>query len=96
MAEGNLHRYWCDGITFGSFFFEDERPRLLGNAWMCDGQGKFEEWRCELLLPQHYKSLEDIDWDKLLPPDNVTRWLAIDPRRRFIQLEPMAAVPDLT
>jgi hypothetical protein len=30
-----------------------------------------------------------------MPGDNVTRWLAVDKERRFIQIEPAAAVPNL-
>jgi hypothetical protein len=40
-------------------------------------------------------SREEIDWAALLPPKNVTRWMSFDERRRYIEIEPAAAVPDL-
>jgi hypothetical protein len=30
-----------------------------------------------------------------MPPDDVTRWLAVDRERQLIQIEPGVAVPDL-
>jgi hypothetical protein len=30
-----------------------------------------------------------------MPPENVTRWLAVDEDRKLIQIDPGEAVPDL-
>jgi hypothetical protein len=40
-------------------------------------------------------SREEIEWASLLPPPNVTRWMAFDESRQYIEIEPAVAVPDL-
>jgi hypothetical protein len=95
MTEQALHRYWCDGIYGESYFINERRPRILGHAWICQG-GHQEEWKFELLLPHRVKSRDQIDWAALLPPANVTRWLAVNVDGKFIQIEPAVAVPDLS
>jgi hypothetical protein len=47
-----------------------------------------------LFLPNPARSRDDINWESLLPPDGMTRWIAIDEPRRILQIEPGAAVPD--
>jgi hypothetical protein len=94
MVESRLSDYWCDGI-FGELYLVNEpRPRILGAAWIA-GRRHYGEWKFELLLPHPVRSREDIEWAALLPADDVTRWLTVDKERRFIQIEPAAAVPDL-
>jgi hypothetical protein len=51
MSERNLHRYWCDGIVGEVYFVNQRPPRILGHAWICEGD-KQEEWKVELLLPR--------------------------------------------
>jgi hypothetical protein len=95
MTEGHLSEYWCDGISGETYFITGRRPRILGHAWICLASKTMEEWQFELLLPHRVRSREHIDWAALMPADDVTRWLAVDLERRFIQIEPAAAVPDL-
>lgn len=42
MSEGNLSRYWCDGVMLGAFILDDPEPRLLGQAWICEGSRQSE------------------------------------------------------
>jgi hypothetical protein len=84
---------WCDGIAPGAYWLAEQPPRIDGEAWI--GYGTTTDvWRFTLFLPGPVRSREDIEWSSLLPPDGVTRWLAIDERRRILQIEPAAAVPD--
>jgi hypothetical protein len=94
MTEMRLHEYWCDGFAPASYFVSEVPPRILGYAWICKGNDQ-REWKFELYLPAPVASPDDIDWATLFPPDNVTRWLAVDKDRKLIQIEPSAAVPDL-
>lgn len=95
MADGRLRNKWCDGVSLTSFLLTDEaKPRIMGIAWICEGAHQ-EEWRLELLLPRPLASEAEINWEELLPPENMTRWLALDEKRKLIQIEPSAAVPDL-
>jgi hypothetical protein len=83
---------WCDGIGPEMYILSGYRPRILGRAY-CGASGQ-EEWKFELLLSRSYESLDDIDWQSLLPASDVTRWLYFDRQRKFLQIEPAAAVPD--
>ena len=53
------------------------------------------DWEFTLFLNHPVASKAEIDWSAHLPPENVTRWLALDPSSKRIQIEPSAAVPDL-
>jgi hypothetical protein len=94
ISESQLSNLWCDGVMLGTFLLDDPRPRILGTAWICEGV-KQEEWRVELLLPKRLKPPGEVKWEQLLPPEDVTRWLAVDRQKKFVQIEPAAAVPDL-
>jgi hypothetical protein len=48
-----------------------------------------------LLLPRPFGARDEIDWASLLPPGNVTRWMAFDEGRQYIEIEPAVAVPEL-
>jgi hypothetical protein len=93
MPRKHLGALWCDGIAPGIYWLSDEPHRIEGDAWI--GYEDTNVWRFTLFLPKPVRSREEIEWSSLLPPENVTRWLAIDERRRILQIEPAAAVPDL-
>jgi hypothetical protein len=95
MPKRHRSAYWCDGICPELYFLADTPPYIGGHAWICTDQQQ-DEWKFEFFLPQKYESREQIDWAALLPPENVTRWIALDEERKLIQIEPAAAVPDLT
>jgi hypothetical protein len=61
----------------------DPRPRITGKAWICNGPQQ-AEWDFALVLPRPFGAAEEIDWASLLPPPNVTRWMAFDEGRRYI------------
>lgn len=84
---------WCDGFDPHVYWLDDPEPRITGKAWIY-GAGP-SMWDFTLLLPQQYASYDDVEWALLLPPDNVTRWLAVDMRRCQLEIEPAVAVPDL-
>jgi hypothetical protein len=94
MPERRLQHLWCDGFIPSQYQLNDSRPRITGKAWICNGPLQ-DEWDFALLLPGPAQSPEEIDWASLLPPENVTRWMALDEGRRYIEIEPAVAVPDL-
>ena len=53
------------------------------------------EWEFTLMLPRNYDTREEIDWTALLPAENMTRWIALDEDRKYIEIDPAAGVPDL-
>jgi hypothetical protein len=94
MTETGLNKLWCDGIGPEAYLLTDMRPRILGHAWICEDRQQ-QDWRFELLLSNPVASRDEISWKSLLPPENVTRWLAVEKRKKFLQIEPSAAVSDL-
>ena len=85
---------WCDGFAPGAYFLSDSTPRIAGFAWI-GYTTNTDEWRFTLFLPGPVSNRDEIKWEALLPPEDVTCWLAIDEPRRRLQIEPAAAVPDL-
>jgi hypothetical protein len=93
MSERRLRYLWCDGFIPGEYLLDDPRPRITGRVWIGNGPQQ-AEWAFTLLLPGSYRSREAIDWASRLPPEDVTRWLALDEAGRRIEIEPAVAVPD--
>ncbi len=87
-------RYWCDGFIPDNYALDDLVPRIEGRVWMVNGQ-RDELWSFTLLLDQPVSSAEEVDWASLLPPEGVTRWLTLDPRKKHLVVEPSVAIPDL-
>lgn len=94
MGDRDVRSLWCDGLIAESYHLGDERPHITGRAWIGRGPREQTEWRFTLLLPQGVRSLELNDWSAMLPPDNVTRWLALDHHARHMEIDPAAAMAD--
>ena len=90
MPEKRLRGLWCDGFVPAQYVLNSPPPRITGRCWICNGP-KQAEWEFALLFPKPFRSREDIDWATLLPPENVTRWIAFDERRQYIEIEPAVA-----
>ncbi len=93
MADRQHRRYWCDGLNPECYELECPAPCITGQAWICEGRNQ-EEWPFTFFLPARAASADAIDWAALLPPEEVTRWLTLDPYGKRIEMEPAAAVPD--
>ncbi len=93
IPDNQLRCLWCDGFTPRQYHLDDPAPRVEGQAWICKGSQQ-DEWEFTLFLPTGIGSRAEIPWASLLPPEDVTRWLALDRGRKRIQIEPAAAVPD--
>jgi hypothetical protein len=93
LPERRDRRWWCDGFIPVDYNLEGPTPRITGHAWICDGP-KQSEWEFSLLLPRSTTTREAIDWQALLPPDDVTRWMSFDEESRSIEIDPAAATPD--
>jgi hypothetical protein len=93
IAERRLQSWWCDGFLPNQYLLDEHRPRITGKAWICDGPHQ-AEWEFALLLPRRFRTRGEIEWAALLPPANVTRWVALDEGRQYIEIEPAVAVPE--
>jgi len=85
MQNWDLCHHWCDGLTPELYYLGHSEPRIAGRAWICYGQQRQEEWPFTLFLPAPVGSRDEVDWAALLPPENVTRWLAFDAASKRIQ-----------
>jgi hypothetical protein len=94
LPQRRYHYFWCDGFEPSLYLLDGPSPRITGRAWICNGQQQ-ADWEFALLLPRQFGSREEIDWAALLPTYDVTRWMAFDERRGYIEIEPAVAVPDL-
>jgi hypothetical protein len=94
MKDRGLRHLWCDGFVPERYLLSGPEPRVTGRAWVGHGTRQ-AEWTFTLFLPRPVGSREGVDWAALLPPEGVTRWLALDPAGKHLQIEPAAAVPDL-
>ena len=83
---------WCDG--FEARFLDPEAHRIRGRAWVGLGPRSMERWTFELLLPHSVSTLQEVAWSDLLPPNDVTAWLSVDPDRKHLVIAPDEAVPE--
>jgi hypothetical protein len=93
MPENHFRFLSCDGLIPEQYLLDVSSPCIKGWAWIGNGQ-KQEQWTFTLFLNHPVGSRSEIEWDALLPPQNRTRWLAVDPVGKRIQIEPSAGVAD--
>lgn len=94
MPERRYQYFWCDGFLPRDYLLDNPEPQITGRCWICFGSVQ-TEWDFALLVPGSARSRADIDWAAILPAENVTRWMSFDENRRYIEIEPAVAVPDL-
>ncbi len=93
LPDKHLRYLWCDGLLPTEYLLAGPSPRIKGRAWICQGHQQ-DEWDVTLFLNRPVESPSQIDWSSLLPPENVTRWLAVDLPSKRIEMQPSGAVPD--
>lgn len=93
MTDRRFAGLWCDGFIPAWFYRDETPPFISGLVWICKDDDQ-QEWQFRLLLPEGTRSREQIDWSELLPAENVTEWLALDWKKKYIEIEPSAAIPD--
>jgi hypothetical protein len=94
LPERRYQYFWCDGFVPSNYMLDEPSPRITGKCWICNGP-KQDEWDFALLLPWPVGSREEINWSALHPAENLTRWMSFYEERRYIEIEPAVAVPDL-
>lgn len=95
LPERRYQYFWCDGFAPCDYLLEGPSPRITGKCWICNGP-KQDEWDFVLLLPAPVGSRAEIAWSALHPAENVTGWMSFDEARRYLEIEPAVAEPDLT
>jgi hypothetical protein len=85
--------FWCDGFDPSQYLLDDQQPRIIGKAWICNGRAQ-DYWDFALLLPMPLASTAQIVWASFIPPSGVTRWMALDEHRQHIEFEPGKGIRD--
>ena len=95
LPERRYQYFWCDGFIAEEYDLAGPSPRITGRCWICNGQRQ-AEWEFALILPAPAAAREEIDWESLLPGEGMTKWMAFDEDRKYIEIEPAVAVRDLS
>jgi hypothetical protein len=94
MPEKQMRRLWCDGFIAEEYLLAESIPRITGDAWVGIGSDKQEKWGFTLFLPDKFESVNEINWDNLLPRKDFTRWLTPDFDAKQLFIKPSDAAPD--
>jgi hypothetical protein len=93
--QGDLGLYWCDGFTPEIADLVARPPRISGRVWLARGGREQWAWAFNLILtPDALSDRGEVDWTRLLPPDDVTGWLSLDWAGKTMKVVPSAAYPD--
>lgn len=84
---------WCDGFLPDVWALDAKPTGVRGRVWMGAGPRRQEEWTFSLVLGEGVRSRDGVPWSRLLPPDELTRWLHVDLDAKHLELDPAAAVP---
>jgi hypothetical protein len=94
LADDDFRGWWCDGFIRERMGLVGDRPAIIGRVWMCRGRDQFP-WHFALLLRNAIENIDDVDWQSLLPPPDVTGWLSLNRLRKEAKIDLQAAYPDL-
>jgi hypothetical protein len=91
MSDAVLKPMWCDGIR-GNIVRPEAGPAYMsGTIWIGkDGQTAMQ---FTMALPDNIASKDDIVWSELMPPEDVTAWLSVDPKRKQVAIDLSRAEP---
>jgi hypothetical protein len=95
MRQKELTKLWCDGMVPDVFIVVGKCCNITGRVWIGDGSEYQQCWSFVLHLGGDTLIREEIDWPKFLPDPEVTGWLSMDFKTKFMKIRPAAAYPDL-
>jgi hypothetical protein len=88
MEDRDLRALWCDGFIPRQLLIDDGPPRIIGYAWMAIGAREQDQWNFIFYLPTSVRSQIDLEWQELLPPEDLTEWLEIDRTKKELRIHP--------
>jgi len=92
MRDNRLRSLWCDGFSPESYLLNGVNPRITGKVWMAGGPDS--QWDFTLVLRQPVASRDTVQWSTLLPAEDVTYWLSVDPENMCIEIDLASAISD--
>ena len=91
ISDAVLRPMWCDGIR-GAIVRPEAGPAYMyGTIYIGKTGQTAMEFR--MVLPDNIASKDDIVWSKLMPPEDVTAWLSVDPKRKLVMIDLSKAEP---
>ena len=87
-----LRHLWCDGFDPAGLETDHSGTWIVGRAWIMGGDDNEFSFRLRVGDPGAHRP--DADWSALVPPENTTAWLRLDPARKHIEVDPFSAIPD--
>jgi hypothetical protein len=91
MDDKVLRGMWCDGIR-GALTRPEAGPAYMsGTIWI--GKTGQTDMQFAMAMPDNIVSKDDIIWSKLLPPEDMTAWLSVDPKRKLVMIDLSKAEP---
>jgi len=92
LRETQLRELWCDGFIARTFFPLGSGTKIVGQVWITAE----EQWEFELIVRRRIEAWENVNWDELLPGEDVTGWMSVDLQRKLLKIDPAAAYSDLS
>lgn len=91
----DLQGFSSDWMDWDSYVLHQTPPRLRGVILL--GVGGHESWRYVLHLSGlgEVRSVDDIEWQSLLPDERRTGWLTANIEKKLLEIDPtVAEVPE--
>jgi hypothetical protein len=89
------YRYlWCDGFLPESYELDGSPRAITGDVWIGTGPRRQEKWSFTLILPSFASSPSGMAWSALVPPEELTGWLAVDTQKRELNLDLRRLAPE--
>jgi hypothetical protein len=85
MSDAVLRPMLCDGIR-GDIVRPEAGPAYLSGSIYIGKTGQ-TEMQFTMALPDNIASKDDILWSNLMPPEDMTAWLSVDPRRKHVMID---------
>ncbi|MEQ1695006.1 MAG: hypothetical protein ABL901_04115 [Hyphomicrobiaceae bacterium] len=85
MEDPRLNCMCCDGICGGIIRPQSEPAYISGTVWI--GPEGQTEMQFTMTLPEGLSSGDELPWQDLFPPDNLTGWLHVDYRKRRVAID---------
>ena len=82
---------WCDGFLPQHSLLGDIKRSIKGSVWIGFGSKEQKSWAFELFTPRSFRRIDELDWQELLPPDDVTAWLGVFFEQERLELWPARA-----
>jgi hypothetical protein len=78
---------WCDWFEPQQYVLDGPSPCIMGRVGFVGGRNAWER-RFILLLGRPIGSLSDVEWEKLLPPEDSDGWLWPENNGEVIVIDP--------